>query len=211
MSLDDISLANRGVLKTISKSRYFFYKFIFLYKVESDNQILIKRLKDNDASAWGEIVNLYSDQLFAYALSLCSDRELSSDIVQHVFITIFETRHNLNPNYSLKSYLYKSTYNRFIYDYLKKKSMSALHDQYYFMLNQFAIKTSDEDLSEKLKSMNIMISKLPAKTKEIFTLSKQSGLSNIEISESLNISIKTVEGHITKAFKLLRKEAEKFG
>ena len=80
--------------------------------MESDNQILIKRLKDNDASAWGEIVNLYSDQLFAYALSLCSDRELSSDIVQHVFITIFETRHNLNPNYSLKSYLYKSTYNR---------------------------------------------------------------------------------------------------
>ena len=179
--------------------------------MESDNQILIKRLKDNDASAWGEIVNLYSDQLFAYALSLCSDRELSSDIVQHVFITIFETRPNLNPNYSLKSYLYKSTYNRFIDDYRKKKSMSALHDQYYFMLNQFATKTSDEDLSEKLKSMNIMISKLPAKTKEIFTLSKQSGLSNIEISESLNISIKTVEGHITKAFKLLRKEAEKFG
>ena len=55
-----------------------------------DNQDLIKKLKENDASAWAEIVNLYSDQLFAYALSLCSDRELSSDIVQHVFITIFE-------------------------------------------------------------------------------------------------------------------------
>ena len=55
--------------------------------------------------------------------------------------------------------------------------------------------------------MNIMISKLPAKT--IFNLSKQRGLSNIEISESLNISIKTVEGHITKAFKLLRKEVKK--
>jgi RNA polymerase sigma-70 factor (ECF subfamily) len=90
-----------------------------------------------------------------------------------------------------------------------KKSMSALHDQYYFMLNQFASNTSDEDLSEKLRSMNIMISKLPTKTKAIFTLSKQSGLSNIEISESLNISIKTVEGHITKAFKLLREEVEK--
>lgn len=83
--------------------------------------------------------------------------------------------------------------------------MSAHHDQYHFMLNQFATNTSDEDLSEKLKSMNIMISKLPKRTKTIFTLSKQSGLSNIEISESLNISIKTVEGHITKAFKLLQK------
>lgn len=176
--------------------------------MESDNKNLIKRLKDNEPSAWGEIVNSYSDQLFAYALSLCSDRELSSDIVQHVFITIFETRHNLNPDYSLKSYLYRATYNKFIDDYRKKKSMSALHDQYYFMLNQFVTNTSDEDLSEKLKSMNIMISKLPTKTKTIFILSKQSGLSNIEISESLNISIKTVEGHITKAFKLLREEVK---
>jgi RNA polymerase sigma-70 factor (ECF subfamily) len=176
--------------------------------VDLNNQNLIKKLKDNDASAWGEIVNLYSDQLFAYALSLCSDRELSSDIVQHVFITVFETRHNLNPDYSLKSYLYKSTYNKFIDDYRKKKSMSALHDQYYFMLNQFASNNSNEDLSKKLKLMNLMISKLPTKTKAIFTLSKQSGLSNIEISESLNISIKTVEGHITKAFKLLREEVK---
>jgi len=173
-----------------------------------DNKILIAKLKDNDASAWREIVNLYSDRLFAYALSLCSDRELSSDIVQHVFITIFETRHNLNPDYSLKSYLYRSVYNKFIDDYRKEKSMSALHEQYYFMLNQFVTNTSDEDLSMKLKKMNVIIDKLPERTKKVFILSKQSGLTNIEISENLNISIKTVEGHITKAFKLLRQDVK---
>jgi RNA polymerase sigma-70 factor (ECF subfamily) len=169
-----------------------------------DNRILIEKLKDNDASAWRQIVYLFSDQLFAYALSLCSDPDLASDIVQHVFITVFETRHNLNPDYSLKSYLYRSTYNKFVDDFRKKKSMSALHEQYYFMLNQYISNTSDENLSKRLKRMNLMIDKLPTKTKTIFKLSKQSGLSNIEISESLNISIKTVEGHITKAFKMLR-------
>jgi RNA polymerase sigma-70 factor (ECF subfamily) len=169
-----------------------------------DNRILIEKLKDNDASAWRQIVDLFSDQLFAYALSLCSDPDLASDIVQHVFITVFETRHNLNPDYSLKSYLYRSIYNKFVDDFRKKKSMSALHEQYYFMLNQYISNTSDENLSKRLKRMNLMIDKLPTKTKTIFNLSKQSGLSNIEISESLNISIKTVEGHITKAFKLLR-------
>tara|TARA_B100001093_G_scaffold369225_1_gene354195 strand:- start:1176 stop:1718 length:543 start_codon:yes stop_codon:yes gene_type:complete len=169
-----------------------------------DNRILIEKLKDNDASAWRQIVDLFSDQLFAYALSLCSDPDLASDIVQHVFITVFETRHNLNPDYSLKSYLYRSTYNKFVDDFRKKKSMSALHEQYYFMLNQYISNTSDENLSKRLKRMNLMIDKLPTKTKTIFNLSKQSGLSNIEISESLNISIKTVEGHITKAFKMLR-------
>jgi RNA polymerase sigma-70 factor (ECF subfamily) len=82
--------------------------------------------------------------------------------------------------------------------------MSALHEQYYFLLEQL---TSDEtDLSDKLKEMKLKIESLPNRTKEIFCLSKQSGLSNVEISETLNISLKTVEGHITKAFKLLRDE-----
>ena len=82
--------------------------------------------------------------------------------------------------------------------------MSALHEQYYFLLDQL---TSNEiDLSDKLKVMNLKIESLPSRTKEIFCLSKQNGLSNVEISEILNISLKTVEGHITKAFKLLRNE-----
>jgi RNA polymerase sigma-70 factor (ECF subfamily) len=82
--------------------------------------------------------------------------------------------------------------------------MSALHEQYYFLLEQL---TSNEiDLSDKLKLMNLKIESLPSRTKEIFCLSKQNGLSNVEISETLNISLKTVEGHITKAFKLLRNE-----
>jgi RNA polymerase sigma-70 factor (ECF subfamily) len=82
--------------------------------------------------------------------------------------------------------------------------MSALHEQYYFLLEQM---TSDKnEISEKLELMKRKIENLPERTKEIFCLSKQSGLSNFEISEILNISLKTVEGHITKAFKLLRNE-----
>ena len=170
------------------------------------NKKLIKRLKENDASAWREIVKLYSDNLFAYAISLSSDHDIASEIVQQVFVNAFEARNKINPDYSLKSYLYKSTYNKFIDLYRKKKSMSVLHEQYYFMLNQFITNEKDKDLTDKLKLMNLMIDSLPVKTKEVFTLSKKRGLSNIEISELLNISIKTVEGHITKAFKLLRKE-----
>ena len=184
---------------------------LYIYRVKNiklsvANKKLIKRLKENDASAWREIVKLYSDNLFAYALSLSSDHDIASEIVQQVFVNAFEARNKINPDYSLKSYLYKSTYNKFIDLYRKKKSMSILHEQYYFMLNQFITNEKDKDLTDKLKLMNLMIDSLPVKTKEVFTLSKKRGLSNIEISELLNISIKTVEGHITKAFKLLRKE-----
>ena len=72
--------------------------------------------------------------------------------------------------------------------------MSALHEQYYFLLEQLS-SDNENDLSDKLKMMNLKIESLPNRTKERFCLSKQSGLSNVEISEILDISLKTVEGH----------------
>ena len=169
------------------------------------NKKLIKGLKKNDPSAWRQAVEKFSDSLYAFALSKCSDHEMASEIVQQVFVKTFENKDKLNPNYSLKSFLFKSTYNKFIDLYRKKKSMSALHEQYYFLLEQLT-SDNENDLSDKLKMMNLKIESLPSRTKEIFCLSKQSGLSNVEISEILDISLKTVEGHITKAFKLLRND-----
>jgi RNA polymerase sigma-70 factor (ECF subfamily) len=86
--------------------------------------------------------------------------------------------------------------------------MSILHEQYYHILDQFITNTDEEDFSKKINLLNDLIGTLPLKTKEVFILSKSDGLTNAEISEILDISIKTVEGHITRAFKLLRKMAE---
>ena len=169
-----------------------------------NNKKLIEGLKKNDPAAWQQAVDEFSDNLYAYAISLSSNHEMASEIVQQVFVNTFEAKHKLNPKYSLKSFLYRSVFNKFIDIYRKKKSMSALHQQYYFLLEQM---TSDKnEMSEKLELIKRKIENLPGRTKEIFCLSKQGGLSNVEISEILNISLKTVEGHITKAFKLLRNE-----
>ena len=114
-----------------------------------NNKKLIEGLKKNDSSAWQQAVDEFSDNLYAYAISLCSNHEMASEIVQQVFVNTFEVKHKLNPKYSLKSFLYRSTFNKFIDLYRKNKSMSALHEQYYFLLEQL---TSDEtDLSDKLK------------------------------------------------------------
>ena len=171
------------------------------------NKQSYKNLQENNPLAWSQLINLYSDRLYAYALSLSSDHDVASDIVQQVFIKLFESKDRLDPQYSLKSFLYRSTYNLFVDIYRKKKSMSILHEQYYNMLEQFVTNTDEEDFSKKVNILNDLIQKLPLKTKEVFTLSKQDGLTNAEISEILDISIKTVEGHITRAFKLLRKMA----
>ena len=171
------------------------------------NKQLYKDLQENDPLAWRQIINLYSDRLYAYAMSLSSDHDVASDIVQQVFINLFESKHRIDPKYSLKSFLYRSTYNLFVDNYRKKKSMSLLHEQYYHLLDQFVTNTDEEDFSKKINLLNDLIETLPLKTKEVFTLSKHNGLTNTEISEILDVSVKTVEGHITRAFKLLRKKA----
>ena len=107
---------------------------LFFYTFDNKTCILIeynkkfyKRLQENDPIAWRELINLYSDRLYAYALSLSSDHDVSSDIIQQVFINLFESKDRLDPKYSLKSFLYRSTYNLFVDNYRKKKSMSILH------------------------------------------------------------------------------------
>ena len=188
---------------------------LFFYTFDNKTCILIeynkkfyKRLQENDPIAWRELINSYSDRLYAYALSLSSDHDVSSDIIQQVFINLFESKDRLDPKYSLKSFLYRSTYNQFVDNYRKKKSMSILHEQYYNILDQFITNTDEEDFSKKINLLNDLIRTLPLKTKEVFILSKSDGLTNAEISEILDISIKTVEGNITRAFKLLRKMAK---
>ena len=176
--------------------------------MKRNNNHLYKNLQENDPLAWRQIINLYSDRLYAYALSLSSDHDVASDIVQQVFINLFESKHRIDPKYSLKSFLYRSTYNLFVDNYRKKKSMSLIHEQYYHLLDQFVTNTDEEDISKKINLLNDLIETLPLKTKEVFILSKSDGLTNAEISEILDISIKTVEGHITRAFKLLRKMAK---
>ena len=166
----------------------------------------INKLQKGDEAAFQELVEKYSDALFGYALSLSGNHHTANDIVQEVFISTFEYRKKLNHKYSIKSFLYKSTYNKFIDLYYKNKSRSELHEQYRLILNQLLI--NPEENSLMLEKMKREIENLPKKIKEIFVLSKTNGYTNLEVSETLSISVKTVESNITKAYKILKKKLE---
>jgi len=168
---------------------------------ENDN--LIAHLKKGDGDAFSFLVNSYNHQLCVYANSLVNDKALAEDIVQNVYIKTWEKRKYLNECFSIKSFLYKSVYNEFIDQYRKNRSVTILEKKYIEALD--AIIEEDNNVLEKLYLLvQNEIQNLPPKCKNIFLLSKKEGLSNVEISEHLNISTKTVEAHITKAFCLIR-------
>jgi RNA polymerase sigma-70 factor (ECF subfamily) len=166
----------------------------------------INKLQKGDEAAFKELVEKYSDALFGYALTLSGNHHTANDIVQEVFISTYEYRKKLNHKYSIESFLYKSTHNKFIDLYYKNKSRSKLHEQYRLILNQLLINPQENRLM--LEKMRREIENLPKKIKDIFVLSKTNGYTNLEISETLGISVKTVESNITKAYKILKKKLE---
>ena len=95
-------------------------------------------------------------------------------------------------------------YHKFINSYHKNRAVSAFERAYVEVLNETFDETNSELLEKKMALVSEGIEKLPKKCKEAFLLSKKEGLTNMEIAEYMNISIKTVEGHLTKSYILLR-------
>lgn len=170
-----------------------------------NNTEFIQNLKKGEEKTYVYLVKNFHKPLFIYALSLINDHAQSEDIVQVVFLKTWEFRKRLNPDYSIKSFLYKSVYNEFINQYHKNRALSELEKVYTEAIKETIDDDNTELFERKIALVTEGIKNLPRKCKETFLLSKKEGLTNIEIAEHLNISTKTVEGQITKAYNLLRK------
>ena len=112
------------------------------------------------------------------------------------FIWTYEYRKKLDPKFSIQGFLYRSVYNQFINQFHKNKSLLRVHDEYIKFLDQIISDTSESDFEKTIGVINNCINKLPKKCKAVFILSKKRGFTNMEISESLKISIKPLS-HIS--------------
>lgn len=172
-----------------------------------NNLWLVKQLKSGNSKAYDFLLESFYQNLCAYAYTLTQRHANAEDIVQNVFVEFWINRNNLNPDFSVKNYLYKSVYNEFIDQYRKNKPVIYLEKKYLEALDLVVV-NEQENLDDLIKLVNVEIYNLPPKCQRIFLLNKKEGLTHIEISEFLGISVKTVEGHITRAFKIL---GEKLG
>lgn len=171
-----------------------------------DNVILMESLKNGDEKAYKFLLNKFHRKLNAYALTLVNDHSMAQDIVQNVFLKTWKNRNKLNPEFSIQSFLYKSVYNEFINTYQQNKAMMLLQQKYVDSLQQVVETTDESSIERMLAIINREIQNLPPKCQKVFILSKKEGLTNIEIAEHLEISIKTVEAQISKAFKILKEK-----
>ncbi len=172
---------------------------------DKNNSELITQLKKGNENAYSYLIETYNHKLCIYANSLLNDISLAEDMVQDVFISVWEKRKNLKNEFPIKNYLYKSVYNSCINQYKKNQVVTALEKKHIEELDRL-IEDKDEVYLEKLITLvKAAIQELPPRCKEIFLLSKKEGLTTIEIAEYLSISKKTIERQMTIAFFKIRK------
>lgn len=167
---------------------------------------LIQRLNNNDELALASIYNEYWEIMYLGAYNLVKNKQVSEDIVQDVFVNIWKKRGDLEIKVSLGSYLYTSTIYK-TYDYFRKNKSAIRVD----LLENFNERVQNSNPETKLMDKELqdyleaVINELPEKCRVVYNLSRNEQLSHKEIAVKLNISTRTVEGHITKALKVLRK------
>uniref|UniRef100_UPI003217A30E RNA polymerase sigma-70 factor n=1 Tax=uncultured Draconibacterium sp. TaxID=1573823 RepID=UPI003217A30E len=172
-----------------------------------DEKFILQGLKAKNKIVFDFVFHYYYSGLCAYVEKIVNDVNISEDIVQDLFITLWIKHDQLEISSSLKNYLFTSVRNRSL-DYLKKQKNRAQHlnsaidtKKYAENLSSFWFAESElETLFEK------SLEKLPPRCREIFKLSRIEGIKNQQIAEKLGISKRTVELQISNALKFLRKD-----
>jgi len=161
----------------------------------------ISLLSKGDQKALQSVVYQYSDQLLLFSIGFVRKREIAEEIVSDAFVTLWNQQHKASEIRDLKSYLYILVRNASISHLRKmngKREISIDDLQEYHTLPITGPET--EDFTEEvLTQINKAIDQLPPKCKIVFTLAKVQGMKYKEISELLNISVKTINNHIANA------------
>lgn len=177
-----------------------------MYEPGAKERAIVSRLKNSDTSAFDSIYRKYAPKLFGFALSLIKNRTDAEGIVQEVFLKLWQNRENINLHASFESYLFTITHNTVVSLLRKKlseqKYVDYLHANQVPTVDDPAI--TDLEWKELQSEVNAIVEQLPARQKEVYQLSREKGMTYTEIAEDLNLSVNTVENHMSRALKFIR-------
>jgi len=172
---------------------------------------LFDQIKTGDQKALEQLFSIYFPRLNDFAKNVVRDDMISQDIVQEVFVKVWENKAEIE-SLNLEAFLFRLVRNRCI-DYIKhlkvvNNRMSEIqilskYEELYridFIGNEPYV-LIEKELETKIEKT---IQSLPERCREVFILSRINGLKNKEIAEKLNINIKNVERHLTRALKSFR-------
>tara|TARA_R110002049_G_scaffold294274_1_gene480827 strand:+ start:9830 stop:10411 length:582 start_codon:yes stop_codon:yes gene_type:complete len=167
-------------------------------------------LKKGDVEAYEALFRLYYDKLLHISKGYLGTMEEAEEIVQNVFLKVWEQKDSLGKINNINNYLYTMTKNACL-DQIKHRKVKNIYSQNYYEENIEAqcrfVKDEAASLlleNELNKRIGSSIELLPEKCKNVFIKSRVEGMSNREIAEILNLSKRTVDNHISNALKHMK-------
>lgn len=171
---------------------------------------LLSDLGAGKQSALNALYELYVNKVYGFVFKLVHDKEEAEDIVQNLFLRIWENRAIVSKVDSFDRYLFKMAKNA-VFDSFDHKVIKAKFERN--TKKQFSY---DDSLEDKISASNlelliaIEIEKMPVQRKKIFKMSREEGYSNNDIASITGLSLNTIESHMSLALKDLRKAMAMF-
>lgn len=171
---------------------------------------LFKRLSEGSEHAFVEIYWHFTKRLYPFVLKMLHDEEIAEEVIQDIFVHLWEKRSAFAGVQYPTSYLFNMASNRTL-SYMKKESNHAriLEGYAYAHTELFNVTEESYNLKESREIINEAIAGLPEQRRIIFELSRNEGLTNEEIAERLSLSRQTVKNQLVHALKHVRAFMEK--
>jgi RNA polymerase sigma-70 factor (ECF subfamily) len=168
-------------------------------------QIWVQKISESDREAFDKLFRLLYPRLVRYSYKYVHNKASAADIVQDAFIALWKKRSRLDPQRSVKAYLYQTVRNRSL-NYLRDHSNETVGLE---SLNDSGMRTKantkqQSESDERMDLLKNWITDLPERQREAFELSRFEGLDHDEIASVMNVSSNTVNNHIVAALKRLR-------
>ena len=174
------------------------------------NTELLKLLKTGNMSAFDIIYKKYSRRLYGFVFRYIKQETDTEEIVQEVFIKIWKSRDKIDVYSSFESFLFTIAHNATI-NLLKKKATELKYIEHVKSLQciEETYELTDEiHYNELIDKYQNLLDKLSPRQKEIFQLSRETGLSHKEIADRLGISANTVKNHLVTTLSFLKNELD---
>lgn len=172
------------------------------YYKNASNEKLQILLKKGNEDAFNEIYSRFWDSLYRYAYRIFNEEPICEDIVQEVFISLWEKSATADIQ-NIEAYLFRAIKYR-VATHIRDLKFTSIHLDILENLPQIESTDSAIEYQEFENNFLQEIDKLSPKCRNVFELSRFENLSNSEIATKLNISIRTVEKHISDAIKTLK-------
>jgi RNA polymerase sigma-70 factor, ECF subfamily len=172
---------------------------------------MMQEIKADNMFAFDVLYKKYSKKLYKFGFYILKSQEEAENLIQDVYLNLWENRFKVEKDSSVKSYLFSIAYNSAI-SIIRKKARESQFIEYLKSLQEINEEPVNVELeyNELANKLDEIIKELPPRQKVVYLLNRVEGLKYSEIAERLQISVNTIENHMSRALKTIREKLDNY-